>query len=143
MSRNSFVILIALILIPAAVAFANVLNHRIALKHIPGEVLVVEREDGQGLWIYHARYGSLDIKLDENGQPVEHSAAFGSMKYWDLNGDGTIDARYDGDKNAAAIWIDDAWVHVRHTKDGFQSRTKLSDDGEREYNFRNGRWAAR
>ena len=138
--RSSTILVLVLVLIPAAVAMANVLNHRVALKHMHGEVLVVEGEDGRSLYIYQARYGTYEVRTDEKGKPIEHAVAIGSYKHWDLNGDGTIDARYNGDTNVAEIWHQKLWVRVRHTKDGFQARKKRSDDGDDKYTFRNGKW---
>ncbi len=141
--RFKSLVIAALVVIPAAIIYANVVNHRVPLKHVAGEVLVVERQDGTGLWMYHAKYGSFEAKTDGEGNPTEHSVAFGKMKYWDLNGDGTIDARFESGSNDAAIWIDESWLKVRDTKDGFSSREKRGEDFQRVYVFQDGRWAAR
>ncbi len=136
-------LVVAIVLVTAATLLANVVSHRVTLKHMKGDVLVVEREDGTGLSMEQAGTASLEVRTDGDGKPIEFSVVLGPMMYWDLNGDGTIDARYNKATRKPAIWIEDKWLEVQNTKDGFSSREKRSADGTARYAFQDGHWAVR
>ena len=128
-----------IVFIATAAALANVENYRVPLQHMKGEVVVMEKKDGTLLEM-RSRLGSLEVHTDGAGKATEYSVVLGSMIYWDLDGDGTLEARYNKTASQADIWIGNSWVQVRDSKDGFRSRRKRSSDGTIEYEFKEGCW---
>jgi hypothetical protein len=123
------------------VTLANVTSHNVSLKHMGGEAYLHEAQNGRLLSLY-TRFGEYEVQTDAAGKPSEYMAVFGPVAHWDLNGDGTIDARYDRTSNEASIWIEDQWVRVNNTKTAFTSRETRSADGA-VYYYKGGRWATR
>jgi len=134
------------VLFLTSIVFANFVTYEsVQLKNLKGEVTVMESEweNSKGLEMSHPTCGGIQTYLDKAGVVTQYVVSLGPLQYWDLNGDGTLDARYRRDINQADIWLGESWVQVRHTKDGFSSHKKRSVDGKSAYVFRDGRWGDR
>jgi len=126
-----------------SIVFANFATYEsVQLKNLKGNVTVTESEweNGKGLGMSHPTCGGIQTYLDETGVVTQYVVSLGPLQYWDLNGDGTLDARYRRDNNRADICLGETWVQVRHTKNAFSSHKKRSVDGKTAYGFRDGRW---
>ncbi len=118
----------------------NVTNYPIALEN--HSLNVFELDDNLGLNIHIRQFGEFSLAKDLQGNPESFTVALGAIRYFDLNGDGYIDARYDGTKEISEIFLDGRYVPVQSSKDGFKTRTRMSADGKIEYVFSEGRWVA-
>ena len=142
--KSTASVLFALLL--TSVVLANIVTHdSVPLKNLKDDVTVIESkwEHSSGLSMSHPTCGSIEAVIDKAGAVTERSVSLGPMKYWDLNGDGGLDARYNTAGHRSDIWLGQTWVQVRNTNDGFSSRTKRATDTKKEYVFRDGRWILR
>jgi len=118
----------------------NVTNYAIPLEN--HSLNIFELDDNLGVNIHIRQYGEFSIAKDMQGKPESFTIGLGSIRYFDLNGDGYIDARYDGIKEISEIFIEGKYLPVQSSKDGFKTRTRRSADGKTEYVFSGGQWVA-
>lgn len=118
----------------------NVTNYPIALEN--NNLAVFEVDDNLGLNIHVRGLAELSIGKDMQGQAESFTIGIGAVRYFDLNGDGYLDARYDGNTEASEIFYEGQYVAVKRTKDGFKLRKKSSADGKTNYVFAEGKWQA-
>ena len=116
----------------------NVTNYPIALEN--HNLAVFEVDDNLGLNIHVRGLAELSIGKDMQGQPESFTVAIGAVRYFDLNGDGYIDARYDAKNEESEIFFEGHYVAVNRTKDGFKLRKKTSVDGKTQYVFSDSQW---
>lgn len=118
----------------------NVTNYPVSLEN--HNLNIFELDDNLGLNIHIRQYGEFSLAKDLQGKPESFTIGLGAIRYFDLNGDGYIDARYDGKKEISEIFLDGRYVMVKSSKDGFKTRTRLSADGKIQYVFSGGQWVA-
>ncbi len=94
------------------------------------------------------RYMSVEARKDENGDVNQFKVDLKEVKYFDLDGDGMIDAIYDnrGDKGRPMILFEGSFVQVKDSRLGFggtpkgQKPEKLGIGRKVKYVFDNGVW---
>jgi hypothetical protein len=118
----------------------NVTNYTIPLEN--HSLNVFELDDNLGINIHIRQYGEFSLAKDLQGKPESFTIGLGAIRYFDLNGDGYIDARYDGTKEISEIFLNGQYVPVKSSKDGFKTRTRMSADGKIQYVFSGGQWLA-
>jgi hypothetical protein len=118
----------------------NVTNYPVSLEN--HSLNIFELDDNLGLNIHIRQYGEFSLAKDLQGKPESFTIGLGAIRYFDLDGDGYIDARYDGKKEISEIFLDGRYVPVKSSKDGFKTRTRLSTDGKIQYVFSGGQWVA-
>jgi hypothetical protein len=118
----------------------NVTDYPIQLEN--HNLTIVEKDDNLGLNIHIRQYGEYSLAKDLNGKPESFTIGLGAIRYFDLNGDGYIDARYDGVKELSEIFYQGQYVSVQTSKNGFRNRQKTSLDNKIEYVFSGGQWVA-
>jgi len=118
----------------------NVTNYTIPLEN--HSLNIFELDDNLGVNIHIRQYGEFSLAKDMQGKPESFTIGLGSIRYFDLNGDGYIDARYDGIKEISEIFYQEKYVPVESSKDGFKTRKRMSVDGKTKYVFSNGQWVA-
>lgn len=118
----------------------NVTNYPISLEH--HSLNIFELDDNLGVNIHIRQYGEYSMAKDLQGNPESFTIALGAIRYFDLNGDGYIDARYDGKKELSEIFFEGKYLPVASSKDGFKTRIKMSEDGKTRYVFNGGQWLA-
>ena len=118
----------------------NVTNYSIALEN--HSLNIFELDDNLGVNIHIRQYGEFSLAKDLQGKPESFTVGLGAIRYFDLNADGYIDARYDGTKELSEIFFQGRYLPVESSKDGFKTRTRRSADGKIEYVFSEGQWVA-
>jgi hypothetical protein len=118
-------------------AAGNVSSYTLPLEN--DEVFVSEVDDNRGFKVSH-RYGQLEVKKDGRGRVAAHTAVLGEMLYFDLNGDGVIDAMYDGKAKRALIFFEGRYVQVEDSKAGFDSGPRWAIGRGTQYIFAGDHW---
>jgi hypothetical protein len=118
----------------------NATHYPIKLEH--HSLNVFELDDNLGVNIHIRNYGEFSLAKDLKGKPESYTVALGPVRYFDLNGDGYIDARYDGHKEVNEIFYNGQYLAVQTTKTGVDSPTRTSLDGKTQYIFSSGKWVA-
>jgi hypothetical protein len=118
----------------------NVTNYAIPLEN--HNLNIFELDDNLGVNIHIRQYGEFSLAKDLQGKPESFTIGLGAIRYFDLNGDGYIDARYDGIKEVSEIFFQGQYLPVQGSKDGFKTRIRTSGDGKTEYVFSGGQWVA-
>jgi hypothetical protein len=116
----------------------NVTNYPVDLEH--HSLNIFELDDNLGVNIHIRQYGEFSMAKDLQGNPESFTVALGAVRYFDLNGDGYIDARYDGHKELSEIFIEGKYLPVKSSKEGVKSSTRTSLDGKTVYVFSGGKW---
>ena len=80
------------------------------------------------------------VTKDEKGRVSEYTVFLGQMVYFDLNGDGVLDAKYDRKANQPMIFINGGYVPVEDNVDGFRSRAKWGVGRKTRYVFEGDAW---
>ncbi len=119
-------------------AGGNVSNYKLPLEN--GEVFVREVDDGRGFTVGSHPYGEFQVVKDDKGRVTEYSVVLGNSRYFDLNGDGSIDAMYTGDPRIPMIVFEGRTVRVEDSKTGFGTRRVWAEGRGAEYLFEDGRW---
>lgn len=119
----------------------NVTNYPVSLEN--HNLNIFELDDNLGLNIHIRQFGEFSLAKDLQGKPESFTIGLGAIRYFDLNGDGYIDARYDGIKDISEIFIQGGYMPVKSSKDGFKTGIRMSVDGKTEYVFSAGQWIAR
>lgn len=116
----------------------NVTNYPLQLES--HNLSIFELDENLGLNIHIRQFGEFSLAKDLQGNPESFTIALGSIRYFDLNGDGYIDARYDGNKESSEIFYQDKILAVKSSKDGLKARQRVSLDGNTQYVFSEGKW---
>ena len=117
----------------------NATNYRLPLEH--DELFATEIDGNQGFSVGRFGIGSIDVRKNERGRASSYTVALGKIRYYDLNGDGYIDAMYDRTKSRSKIILDGRFVDVRNSKSGFhRSFPVKSLDGRTVYVFEGNAW---
>jgi len=116
----------------------NATNYPIELEN--HSLNIFELDDNLGVNIHIRQYGEFSMAKDLQGKPESFTVALGPVRYFDLNGDGYIDARYDGNKEISEIFFEGRYLAVKTTREGVKSSTRISVDGKTEYVFTGGKW---
>lgn len=116
----------------------NATNYPIELEN--HSLNVFELDDNLGVNIHIRQYGEFSMAKDLQGNPESFTVALGPVRYFDLNGDGYIDARYDGNKELSEIFFEGKYLGVKTSREGVKSSTRVSLDGKTEYIFSAGQW---
>ena len=119
----------------------NVTNYPIPLEN--HSLSIFELDDNLGVNIHIRQYGEFSLAKDLQGNPESFTIALGAIRYFDLNGDGYIDARYDGTQELSEIFYKGQYLPVQSSKDGFKTRTRMSEDGKTQYVFSGGQWISK
>jgi hypothetical protein len=116
----------------------NSTNYPLDLEH--HSLNIFELDDNLGVNIHIRDYGEFSLAKDLQGKPESYTVALGPVRYFDLNGDGYIDARYDGHKEVSEIFFQGQYLAVQTTRTGVKSPTRTSLDGNTQYIFSHGKW---
>ncbi|HZS08838.1 MAG TPA: hypothetical protein VFD58_28640 [Blastocatellia bacterium] len=118
-------------------AAGNTSNYTLPLEQ--GEVFVREVDHNCGFSIGSQTYGSFELKKGEDGRVTEYAVDPGGTKYFDLNGDGIIDAKYDKGRKPM-VFFNGSYVPVEDSLDAFASREKWAAGRGRKFIFVGDRW---
>jgi hypothetical protein len=125
----------------------NVSGYQVPLEN--DVVWVHEIDDNRGFTLLHERYGEFKVFKDEQGKVQELSAKLKDNVYFDLDGDGMIDALYDkrGGKRVPMILFEGRLVEVEDSRIGFGIIPNLEKSmwgvgREVWYLFEDGTWKA-
>ncbi len=126
-------------------------TYNVDLTH--NKLWVIESDDGcfllHGTTIEKNRGTRIELSRDEKGVAYEYRVALGLVTYYDFNIDGIFDAYSDstGEGRKLYILLDNAFVAVRDSKEGFKYGPKdggpadrKSPDGNTTYSFFKGKW---
>jgi hypothetical protein len=128
----------------------NKTRHTLLLDH-GGGLDIYERDDKSAITLELIGKKPTDRlfyfhrQLDSKGQPTRHEVRFGSVTYFDLDGDGVIDCWIDqraGDRKPC-ILFDNRVVPVEDAKELFQSAgigNAWSEGRKVQYKFEKGKW---
>jgi hypothetical protein len=117
----------------------NFTRYEIPLQHV--KIVLWETDAGNhiGMEVNRPGYERFEIGYDSKGRPVEHTVQMGNdCCYLDLDGDGRIDAMFDGPAHRSLILVRDSWLDVLNTKNGIQKQEKTA--GGRTFALINGVW---
>ena len=110
-----------------------------------GTLNILEEDGNRGLELRvdnkQGYQGGVGFGTDEGGKPSSYWVRFGHMEYYDFNGDGILDARFDEKSQQPFIMFDGRDIPVEHTKDHFKRRKKRSLDQKTTYVFVRGKWS--
>jgi YD repeat-containing protein len=119
----------------------NVSSYRLPLES--GEV-TVNQDDEHRLTSVRLPDGSeFEATVDKNGKPTGRRLIMGDAVYFDLDGNGTIDALYEprgGGDRRPFIVFEGRYVEVEDHKNAFDGRRKWAPGRNVEYVFEGGRW---
>lgn len=112
------------------------------LSVVPGKLVVMEskKDDQFSLNVYHEVAGRLYATFNAKNEPQKFFVELNGVEYYDLNGDGMIDFRYDNKRSKSHIWMDERWVEVRHLKGDRFGAIKSSLDLQYDFQFADGAW---
>ena len=118
----------------------NVSGYRLPLEK--GEVGVHQNDEHTSTSVRLPDGAELNVKFDQAGKPREHRVIMGDAVYFDLDGNGTIDALYEARKTDRRpfIVLDDRYVPVEDNKNAFDGRRKWGIGRNEEYLFEAGKW---
>lgn len=116
----------------------NTTNYPLQLEN--ANLLIFERDDNLGMGIHIREFGEFSVNSTPDGSAASYTIGLGPIRYFDLNGDGYIDARYDGLKEVSEIMFENRYVSVKTNKKGNQSLTRESLDGKNKFYFEKGQW---
>ncbi|MDH5327407.1 MAG: hypothetical protein OEZ68_00905 [Gammaproteobacteria bacterium] len=113
-------------------------NYPLRLEH--NEVLVYEMDDNMGFGVNIRGFGEFTVKKDGNGKAATYTIAIENLRYFDLNGDGYFDSRYDANKQQSEILFNGVYTPVRTGKGTASMTEKVSLDGNTRYLFSETQW---
>ena len=119
----------------------NVSNYHLPLEK--GQVSVHQDDDDRSIGVRFSSGSELDVRSDAAGRPREHRVILGNSVYFDLDGNGTIDALYEprgGGDRRPFIVFEGRYVEVEDHKNAFDGRQKWAPGRNEEYIFEGGRW---
>jgi hypothetical protein len=115
-------------------------EHRIT-SLVGNEFAITQSDDGRRVAIEIVGHQRFEAVRD-NGRVVRCSFRFAKVTYFDLDGDGFVDAFADVGQRRACVLRNKQFVDVAWTTD-FVRGIASAADGTREYVFREGRWEKR
>lgn len=118
--------------------FSNTTNYPLRLEN--NEILIYEIDDDLGFGINIREFGEFSVKKDGNGKAAMYTVAIKNLRYFDLNGDGYFDSRYDANKQQAEILFEDKYIPVLTAKGTVSLLEKQSLDGNTKYLFSDKQW---
>jgi hypothetical protein len=120
----------------------NVSGYRLSLEK--GEVTVHQNDEHTSTSVRLHDGAELDVKYDPTGKPREHRVILGNAVFFDLDGNGTIDACYQpppgGGECRPSIIFEGRFVEVEDNKNAFDGRRKWGVGRKEEYVFEGGTW---
>jgi hypothetical protein len=102
------------------------------------EVFAWQRDDNRVIATGSSRYGELEVTKDDSRRVAEYKVRLGEIVYFDLNGDGLLDALA-GKQQPPMILVQNCFIEVNDSKGQFP-RTKRAVETGIEYVFEGDRW---
>ena len=118
--------------------YGNTTNYPLRLEH--NEILIYEVDDNLGFGINIREFGEFSVKKDGNGKAAMYTIAIRNLRYFDLNGDGYFDSRYDANKQQSEIMFEKKFIPVATGKGLVNLLEKQSPDGKTKYIFVENQW---
>ena len=119
--------------------FGNVTNYPVKLEN--EEILIYELDDNLGFGINVRGFGEFSVKKDGKNKAAMYTVAIENLRYFDLNGDGYFDSRYDANKQQSEILLNKVYTPVQASKGMGSLLEKTSLDGKTHYVFNGATWA--
>jgi hypothetical protein len=116
---------------------ANATEYQIT-SLLGNEFGITQSDDGSRLAIEIVGHQKFEA-FRERGRVVRCAFRFANVAYFDLDGNGCVDAFADQGKRRAGVFHDNKFVDVAWSTD-LETGAALSADGKARYGFQEGRW---
>jgi hypothetical protein len=115
----------------------NVANYDVKLES--DRLQIVEIDDNQGYWVENLQYGRFEVHKKADRTAAWYCIRFIGVQYYDLNGDGVLDAMVDWRQQhmRAFILVDDRFIEV---DENVLPETRAAKARNVRYVFEDGKW---